>query len=156
VDASFYDTNLEFLGMAILAKPYGVFEKDRIVQATPPGMACVGNAEYGEWKNNNQGNRFWSWYGKYAMFSMLFNSRPSYFGYNSWNGWNNNYRGNRPYFGKTQNGSQKFGTFGSSVKQSPKFQSTNFAKSGGFKSQTASVRGAGANLRGGGPKSKGK
>lgn len=156
VDASFYDANLEYLGMAILAKPYGVFEQDRLVQAAPPGMAYVGNSKYGEWKKDNTGNQFWSWYGRYAFFSMLFNSRPSYFGYNSWSGWNNNYRNNRPYFGKTQNGFPKYGTSGTFVKQSPTFQNTNFAKSGGFKSQTASVRGAGANLRGGGPKSKGK
>lgn len=156
VDASFYDANLEFLGMAILAKPYGVFEQDRMTQAAPPGMAYVGNSQYGEWKQDNTGNRFWSWYGKYALFSTLFNLRPSYYSYNSWNGWRNNYRYNRPYFGKTQNGFQKYGTSGTYIKKSPRFQSTTFAKSGGFKSQTASVRGAGANLRGGGPKSKGK
>ncbi len=156
VDASFYDANLEYLGMAILAKPYGVFEQDRLTQAAPPGMAYVGNSKYGEWKKDNTGNQFWSWYGKYALFSMLFNSRPSYYSYNSWNGWNNNYRNRQPYFGKTQKGFQKYGTSGTIVKQSPGFQSTNFAKSGGFKSQTPSVRGAGANLRGGGPKSKGK
>ncbi|MBT6339649.1 MAG: hypothetical protein HOJ48_10185, partial [Desulfobacula sp.] len=75
---------------------------------------------------------------------------------NSWNNWNNGYRGSRPYFGKTQKGSQKYGTSGTVLKQSPKFQSSNFAKSGGLKSQASSVRGAGANLRGGGPKSKGK
>ncbi|WP_299981575.1 hypothetical protein [Desulfobacula sp.] len=156
VDASFYDAKFEYLGMAILAKPYGVFEQDRLTQAAPPGMAYVGNSKYGEWKKDNTGNQFWSWYGKYALFSMLLSPRPSYYGYNSWNGWNNNYRNNRPYFGKTQKGFQKYGTSGTLLKQSPGFQSTNFAKSGGFKSQTASVRGAGANLRGGGPKSKGK
>ena len=156
VDASFYDANFEFLGMAILAKPYGVFEKDQLTQAAPPGMAYVGNSQYGEWKQDNTGNRFWSWYGKYALFSMLFNRRPSYYSYNSWNGWNNNYRNQKPYFGKTQKGFQKYGTSGTVLKKSPGFQSTTFAKSGGFKSQTASVRGAGANLRGGGPKSKGK
>lgn len=156
VDANFYDANFEFLGMAILTKPYGVFEQDRLTQASPPGMAYVGNSKYGEWQQDNTGNRFWSWYGKYALFSMLFNMRPSYYSYNSWNGWNNNYRNSRPYFGKTQQGFQKYGTSGTYVKQSPKLQSTNFAKIGGFKSQTASVRGAGANLRGGGPKSKGK
>ncbi|MDA3791338.1 MAG: hypothetical protein PF503_22925 [Desulfobacula sp.] len=156
VDANFYDANLEYLGMAILVKPYGVFEQDRLTQAAPPGMAYVGNSKYGKWEKNNSGNQFWSWYGKYALFSMLFSSRPSYYSYNSWNGWNNNYRNSRPYFGKTQKGFQKYGTSGTLLKQSPKFQSTNFAKSGGFKSQAASVRGAGANLRGGGPKSKGK
>jgi len=156
VDASFYDANLEFLGMAILAKPYGMFEQDRLTQAAPPGMAYVGNSKYGEWKKDDTGNQFWSWYGKYALFSMLFNMRPSYYSYNSWNGWNNNYRNRQPYFGKTQNGSQQYGTSGTIIKQSPKFQTTNFAKSGGFKSQDSSVRGAGPGLRGGGPKSKGK
>jgi hypothetical protein len=156
VDASFYDANLEYLGMAILAKPYGVFEQDRLTQAAPPGMAYVGNSQYGEWKKDNSGNQFWSWYGKYALFSTLFNLRPSYYSRNSWNGWNNNYRHQKPYFGKTQKGFQKYGTSGTVLKKSPNFQSTNFAKSGGFKSRVPSVRGAGANLRGGGPKSKGK
>ena len=156
VDASFYDANLEYLGMAILAKPYGMFEQDRLTQAAPPGMAYVGNSKYGEWKKDDTGNQFWSWYGKYALFSMLFNMRPSYYSHNSWNGWNNNYRNRQPFFDKTKDGFQKYGTSGTYVKQSPGLQSTNFAKSGGFKSQSPSVRGAGANLRGGGPNSKGK
>ncbi|MEN8212044.1 MAG: hypothetical protein ABFR31_10010 [Thermodesulfobacteriota bacterium] len=156
VDESFYEANLEFLGMAILAKPYGVFEKDRLTQAAPPGMAYVGNSKYGEWKQNSSGNSFWSWYGKYALFSTLFFPRPYYYPYNSWNSWNSNYRHSQPYFGKNQKGSQKFGTRGSFIKKSPGFQSSTFAKSGGLKAHTASVRGAGANLRGGGPKSKGK
>jgi hypothetical protein len=156
VEASFYEGNLAFLGMAILAKPYGVFEDERLTQAAPPGMAYVGNSKYGEWKKDNSGNSFWSWYGKYALFSTLFFPRPYYYPYSSWNSWNSGYRNNRPYFGKTQKGFQKFGTQGSFIKKSSKFQSTNFAKSGGLKRQSASVRGAGANLRGGGPKSKGK
>jgi hypothetical protein len=156
VDPDVYDANFEYLGMAILAKPYGVFEEDRDVQAAPPGMAYVGNDKYGEWKTDGSGNSFWSWYGKYAMFSMLFNSRPSFYGYNSWNGWNSGYRNSRPYFGETQNGIRQYGTSGTAVKQSPGFQSSNFARTGGFKSQTASVRGAASGLRGGGPNSKGK
>ncbi len=80
VDASFYDANLEFLGMAILAKPYGVFESDQLKEAAPPGMAYVGNSQYGEWKKDNSGNQFWSWYGKYALFSSLFFFPPSYYG----------------------------------------------------------------------------
>jgi hypothetical protein len=156
VDASFYEQNLEFLGMAVLSKPYGVFEQDRVTQATPPGMAYVGNDKYGEWKKDNSGNSFWSWYGKYALFSHLFFFPPSYFGYGGWNSWNNGYRNRQPYFGKTQNGKQQYGTRGSFVKQSPKYQSSTFSKTGGFKSQAASVRGGGAKIRGGGPKAKGK
>jgi hypothetical protein len=156
VDPSFYEQNLEFLGMAILSKPYGVFEQDRITQATPPGMAYIGNDRYGEWKKDETGNSFWSWYGKYALFSHLFFFPPSYFGYGGWNSWNNTYRNRQPYFGKTQNGTQGYGTRGSFVKQSPRYQSSTFSKTGGFKSQSASVRGGGAKFRGGGPKAKGK
>ncbi len=156
VDPSFYEQNLEFLGMAILSKPYGVFEQDRQTQATPPGMAYVGNDKYGEWKKDSTGSSFWSWYGKYALFSHLFFFPPSYFHYGGWNSWSNNYGNRQPYFGKTQTGSQRYGTRGSFVKQSPKYQSSNFSKTGGFKSQSASVRGAGSKLRGGGPKAKGK
>ncbi|OQY52443.1 MAG: hypothetical protein B6230_02695 [Desulfobacteraceae bacterium 4572_89] len=156
VDPSFYEQNLEFLGMAILSKPYGVFEKDRLTQATPPGMAYVGNSKYGEWKKDEQGTSFWSWYGRYAFFSSMFFFPPSYFHYGSWNRWNNNYRNRQPYFGKNQNGAQHYGTRGSFVKQSPRFQASNFLKTGGLKSQAASVRGAGSKLRSGGPKAKGK
>ncbi len=45
VNPSFFDQNIDNLGMAILSKPYGVFEPDP--QAAPPGMAYVGNPEYG-------------------------------------------------------------------------------------------------------------
>ena len=102
VSADFYDNNLEFLGMAILAKPYGTFEQDRLTQAAPPGMAYVGNPEYGEWKDDENGDRFWSWYGKWAFFSHLFFFPPYYYGYHSWYGWHNNYRYKKPYFGKTK------------------------------------------------------
>ncbi len=156
VDASFYDANLEFLGMAILAKPYGVFESDQLKQAAPPGMAYVGNSQYGEWKNDNDGNQFWSWYGKYAFFSSMFFFPPSYYYYSSWNRWNTGYRSTKPYYGKTKNGFQKYGTYGTSIKKSPRYQSSSFAKSGGLKTRASSVRGAASNLRGGGPKSKGK
>lgn len=156
VDESFYEANLEFLGMAILAKPYGVFEQDRLIQAAPPGMAYVGNPKYGEWKEDNRGDRFWSWYGRYAFFSHLFFSTPFFYNYNSWNGWHNNYRYQKPYFGDTKDGLTQYGTHGAYVKQSPGFQSTTYAQSGGFKTRTASVRGAGERLRGGGPGSKGK
>lgn len=156
VSAELYDSSLELLGMALLSKPYGVFESERLTQAAPPGMAYVGNPKYGEWQKDNSGNQFWSWYGKYAFFSALFFSRPSFYSYNSWNTWNRDYRNRKPYFGQTGSGGAAFGTQGSYVKTSPKFQNSTFAKSGGLKDQAPSVRGAGAKLRGGGPNSKGK
>ncbi|NWH03438.1 hypothetical protein [Desulfobacter latus] len=153
VNASFYEQNLENLGMAILSKPYGEFEPD--FQAAPPGMAYVGNPEYGEWKQDESGNRFWSWYGKYAFFSHLFFFPPHYYSYGSWNRWNRDYRYKKPYYGQTQTG-RTFGSRGTRMKQSPRYQNSTFSKTGGFKTASASVRGRASGLRGGGPKSRGK
>lgn len=156
VDESFYEANQEHLGMAILAKPYGVFEQDRQIQAAPPGMAYVGNPKYGEWKEDSSGDKFWSWYGKYAFFSNLFFSPPLFFHYPYWSNWHTHYRYQKPYFGEIKDGVAQYGTQGSYVKQSPRFQNTVFAQSGGFRSREASVRGAGERIRGGGPGGRGK
>jgi len=48
---------------------------------TVPGSYLVGNPNYGSWQTNSSGNSFWSWYGKYALFSSLLRG-PLY--YNSW------------------------------------------------------------------------
>ena len=153
VKASFYEQNLENLGMAILSKPYGEFEPD--TQASPPGMAYVGNPKYGEWKKDSHGSSFWSWYGRYAFFSNLFFYPPHHYSYGSWNRWNSDYRYKKPYYGRTNTG-YTFGTRGSTMKQSPRYQNSTFSKTGGLKTASASVRGGAAGLRGGGPKSKGK
>lgn len=156
VSEDVYAAALPFLGMAILAKPYGLFEADQLTQAAPPGMAYVGNPEYGQWIGQNDDNRFWEWYGKYAFFSYLFFPRPYYYPYHSWHGWRTHHKYRKPYFGKTAKGFQQFGSKGVFINKSSKFQASNFVKSGGFKSQMASVRGGGTNLRGGGPNSRGK
>lgn len=153
VSASFYEQNMDNLGMAILSKPYGEFEPDP--QAAPPGMAYVGNPEYGEWKKDENGNNFWSWYGKYAFFSNLFFFPPHYYSYGSWNRWRSDYRYKKPYYGQSQTG-YTFGTRGSTMNQSPRYQNSTFSKTGGLKTASASVRGGASGLRGGGPKSNGK
>ena len=154
VNASFFEQNINNLGMAILSKPYGEFEPDTM--AAPPGMAYVGNPQYGEWKKDDSGNSFWSWYGRYAFFSNLFFFPPSYYYYGSWNRWRTGYRYQKPYYGRTDSGQYTYGTRGTTVKGSPRYQNTTFAKTGGFKTAPASVRGGGSSLRGGGPKGKGK
>jgi hypothetical protein len=157
VSEDVYENNLEYLGMAILTKPYGMFEDESDTKAAPPGMAFVGNPEYGKWEKNSSGGSFWSWYGKYALFSnLLFYSTMGPVRYSSWNGYNTRYRGRQPYFGKTAQGSAKYGTRGAYTKSSPNFRKTSFAQMGGFKRGTPSVRGAGSSVRGGGPKAKGK
>lgn len=153
VNASFYEQNQDNLGMAILSKPYGEFEPDS--QAAPPGMAYVGNPKYGEWKKDETGSSFWSWYGRYAFFSNLFFFPPHYYSYGSWNRWRSDYRYQKPYYGQTQTG-YTFGTRGTRMKGSPRYQNSTFSKTGGLKTASASVRGGASRLRGGGPKSKGK
>ena len=48
---------------------------------TAPGSYLVGNPNYGSWQRNSSGGSFWSWYGKYALFSSLLRG-PIY--YDSW------------------------------------------------------------------------
>lgn len=48
---------------------------------TGPGSQLIGNPHYGQWQTDSNGNSFWGWYGKYALFSSLF-YRPVY--YNGW------------------------------------------------------------------------
>ena len=78
-----------------MTKPYGAYEDEVVNVAAPPGMAYVGNSKYGEWREDNQGNRFWDWFGPYLFFSTLLH-RPYY--YNDWNGWRGGYYGQRPYY----------------------------------------------------------
>lgn len=42
------------------------------------GSQLVGNPTYGQWQTNNDGSTFWEWYGKYALFSSLFDRPVSY------------------------------------------------------------------------------
>lgn len=37
-----------------------------------PGSQLVGNPHYGQWKTDSNGDSFWEWYGKYALFRSLF------------------------------------------------------------------------------------
>ncbi|MCD4741027.1 MAG: hypothetical protein K8R67_00885 [Desulfobacteraceae bacterium] len=157
VSEGIYENNFEYLGMAILTKPFGMFEDEADTNAAPPGMAFVGNPEYGKWEKNSSGGSFWSWYGKYALFSnLLFYSTMGPVRYSNWNGYNRNYRGRQPYFGKTAQGSAKYGTSGAYTKNSSAFRSSSFARMGGSKRPAPSVRGAASSVRGGGPKAKGK
>ena len=43
-----------------------------------PGAQLIGNPNYGQWQTGSNGLSFWEWYGMYALFSNLFDSRISY------------------------------------------------------------------------------
>ncbi len=157
VSEKFYENNEDNLGMEIVSKPYGVYEEEALKKAAPPGMANVGNPKYGKWVTNSSGQRQWGWFEHYMFYNLMFGgSSRNYYSYNDWNSWNNNYRSREPYYGRDAKGRQKYGTAGSTVRTSTKYNKTNFAKTGGFKRANASVRGAGPGNRGGGPGGKGK
>ncbi len=153
VSEDIYEANFEFLGMALLTKPIGMFEDEADTKATPPGMGFVGNSEYGKWEKNSSGGSFWVWYGKYALFSHLLMGPMRY---RSWQRYNTGYRGRRAYFGSTSGSAARYGTYGTYTKKSSRFKNTSFAKMGGFKQSAPSVRGASSSIRGGGPKGRGK
>ena len=99
VSEQFFDKNLDNMGMELLSKD----ENGKITKtASPPGYNnYVGNPSYGRWSTGSNGSSFWEFYGRYAFMSQMFGLmgspiyRSSYYDYRS------NYRGTRPYYGKT-------------------------------------------------------
>lgn len=154
VDEDLFADNIDNLGMDIISKPYGLYESEVIKQATPPGMAYVGNEKYGSWRKDSAGNSFWAFYGRYAFLNALLGGNRYY--YNDWNHWNRNYRGRAPYYGKNPDGSARYGTSGSTVLSSSNYRSTTFAKRGGVKAAPADIRSAAGGVRGRGPGRSGK
>lgn len=154
VDEEVYDENREYLGMEILSKPYGYFEDERVREASPPGMAMVGDDRYGEWRTDPAGGRsFWYYYGVYAFL----NRGPRYHYYrDGWERWRSGYRNREPYFGGSAAAGAVYGTYGSGTRTDSRYRDTAFAKQGGFRAQAPSLRGAGPASRGGGPGARGK
>ncbi len=100
----FFKQHMNDMGMEIANKKDGKVTK----QAVPAGYNnYVGNPKYGHWEERN-GSSFWSFYGKYAFMSSMFNMmsyRRSY-----WNDYNTGgyYGSSRSYYGPS--GSSIFGT----------------------------------------------
>jgi hypothetical protein len=154
VDEDEYAANIDNLGMDIESKPYGLYASELIEDATPPGMAYVGNEKYGSWEKNSSGRSFWAFYGQYAFLNAMLGRNRYY--HNDWNRWHRNYRGRAPYYGKNPDGSSIHGTSGSMVRSSPQYKSSTFARQGGMKSAPVNIRSAAASVRGRGPGSRGK
>lgn len=101
----YFSQNVDNMGMEIASKKDGKLSKT----ASPAGYNhYVGNEKYGRWEENN-GSSFWSFYGRYAFMSSMFNmmaypARRSY-----WNDYNRGgYYGNRSYHGPA--GQNYYGT----------------------------------------------
>ena len=149
----YYDRE-EDLGMEIVSKPRGMFEDEVMEEAAPAGMAQVGDKRHGEWRrDSSSGRSFWYYYG---IYSFLNGRRTSYIYRDGWNTWRRDYRGRRPYYGSTRDGTRRYGTYGRAVRTDSRYASTSFAKRGGLKSAPVSVRSAGSSRKGRGPGRKGK
>lgn len=146
VDEAFFFANIDNLGMDVEAKPYGVFEADKMTHAAPPGMAYVGDPRYGRWENRGGGS-VWTWIAPYLFYRSLFGS-PWMYQRDEWNTWRTGYYGSRPYYG-TSGSSPRYGTR-SSRTQSSTLSGSQFGRGGGFSRPASSVRGAGPSSRGGG------
>lgn len=154
VDEDVFAENIENIGMDILAKPYGMYADEAMQAAMPPGMAYVGNEQYGRWQKDSAGNSFWAFYGRYAFLNAMLGGNRYY--YNDWDRWRRDYRGHTPYYGKNADGSARYGTSGSMVHKDPAYRSSTFARQGGIKAAPANVRSAADGVRGRGPGSRGK
>lgn len=171
VDEDYFWKRYEHLGMAIVTKPYGYYEVDRLNDAQPVGMATVaepvmrngvatGSNQYGEWRHSN-GNSVWHYYGIYRLFGDLVG--PRRYSYNDWNSYSGRRRG-YAYYGRND----EYGTYGSSTYSSSRYRNSSYARrnpgevrnaaSGKSRSSrsTPSVRGAGSSSRSRGPSGGGK
>ncbi len=108
VSENFFNQNRDNMGMEIVSKNrQGEVSKT----AAPPGYGnYVGNSQYGQWQQGSNGESFWSFYGKYALMSSLFNMaafpvRRSY--YDDYRGYRSS---GRPYYGPTVNNRRAYGT----------------------------------------------
>lgn len=102
-----FDFHSSDMGMEIVSKKDGEVTK----VAAPPGYnQYVGNEKYGQWKSDpNSGDRFWSFYGRYMFMSTMFRMMsPVPYGY--YGSYYGSYRGVRPYYGPSNNGSYAYGT----------------------------------------------
>lgn len=169
VDEKSFWNHYDNLGMAILTKPYGMYEEEALNNAQPPGMATiatptmvngqpVGANQYGEWRHEN-GLSFWHYYGMYAVFRDVM--IPGRYSYRDWSGYRRTGAG-KPYYGERE----EYGTFGSGTYSSPHYGNSDYAKrnpdqvkaarTGKYSRSDSSIRGVGASSRSRGPAGGGK
>jgi hypothetical protein len=114
VDEKFFAQNLNNMGLELASKD----ENGKIHKTpAPPGFnGYVGNEKYGNWKQDNNGNSFWEFYGKYMFMSSMINMmttpvyRTTYYDYGAYR--NNPATANRPYYGN----SGQYGTNGTQTR----------------------------------------
>jgi len=108
VSEQFYNQNANFLGMTLASKKDG----QRNDHVAPPGYAFVGDANYGQWRQDSNGGSFWEFYGKYRMFTDVlgFFTGPIY--RHDYDDYDRYRRDRRPFFGRNR----QYGTTGKYTK----------------------------------------
>lgn len=140
------------IGMDIYAKAAGDFDDQAIETATPPGMVYVGDPAYGEWRDDDNGNSYWYYYGQYRFFSDLIGGPYPYHYRSEYNTWNSSYRpSGKPYYAPDANGTPRYGA--NSPLVTSRFPNSNYTRDG---LAQATVRNSGAVARAGGPGGGGK
>ena len=74
---------------------------DTLDKTAPVGSAFVGNPQYGEWKENSDGSRAWSFLETYMYLSFLDNTLNNRGGYGGYNDYRRGY-GSRNYYSSNQ------------------------------------------------------
>ncbi len=121
VPERYYKQNQRFLGMAIVTKKDGHFEKG----VSPPGYGFVGDPKYGHWTRDSNGGSFWEFYGKYAFFSTLFGGWYHPIRMSDYRAYSRYKSFNRPFFGMNN----EFGSSGRIAKwKRPNFYSRRMSR----------------------------
>jgi len=159
VDERIYEENYDNLNMSIITKPYGFYETDTIKDATPAGMAFVGNKKYGEWREDtntsspHHGHSFWHYYGIYSFLSGGNNHHYYHSDYDHYRRYRNSNR-HTGYYGRNHS----YGTFGTrGIKRiRPSSMRSRIRTSRSSRVSRGSVRSTGRGSRGRGPGGGGK
>lgn len=109
VPEDYYRKTEPYLGMALVVKKDGKVSD----VAQPPGYAYVGDEKYGTWKQDNQGNSFWEFYGKYALLSHLLGMGTGRIYRHDYDMYNQYRTQGRTYYGQNR----QYGTNGTLTKQ---------------------------------------
>jgi hypothetical protein len=159
VDEADYGEHVNDFGMAIETKPLGKFTDEVIEEPTPVGIEMVGNTHYGAWREDHSGNSFWEFYGQYAFMNALLGGNDHYYSrdeYNAYRTWRRDKdRESSGWYG-TSGTVPTYGSSGSHTQSTTSYKGSPFAKSGGVKSVSPSVRSAGIHSRSRGPGGGGK
>jgi hypothetical protein len=143
-----YVKNKKNTGKSILSKPYGYFEDEVVDMATEPGMAFVGNSNYGSWQRNSGGSFVWLWLPMFSSFDLDIDGRKRRYSRSDYE----RYRGRQATYVPPRARNNYTGTnaYGITSTNSPISKSLSQGRQG-----NNSVRGAGLSSRNQGP-SRGK